>query len=156
MAPRNKPNTEDKQSDTSTDESAEDQAEDDSSDEDTGEDGESETEEADDTEEEMVVQEAPKPAMLQKPPVGVKSAIQPDTMMQKVEDAPPGKNPDDVSDHILDSPQAFGIWIDGKLHRFLKGKTQLTHRQKEACLTHDYVRANGASVLKLVKRPKAK
>lgn len=58
---------------------------------------------------------------------------------------------------ILSSPRDFGIWIDGKLHRFSKGRTPLTEEQHDACHTDSYVRDNGASVsYRPAKKVKAK
>lgn len=99
--------------------------------------------------EEVVVGSAPKAEAkkIAPPPVGVKNDVIPDT--QGDEDRDPDL--DKLSDHILDTPQSFGIWIGGKLHTFRKGRQRLTNEQKDACLSHRYVRDNGASVIKLVK-----
>jgi hypothetical protein len=52
---------------------------------------------------------------------------------------------------ILDSPQAFGIYIDyghGQvLKRFNAGKTPLNKIEEAACLSHKYVADNGAEVI---------
>lgn len=85
---------------------------------------------------------------IQPAPVPVKSQISPEPEEMKDQDADAQK----ISDHILDSPQAFGIWINGKLHSFKKGRQRLTNEQKKACLEHRYVRDNGASIIKLVRK----
>ena len=48
---------------------------------------------------------------------------------------------------LLDSPQAFGIHINGTLVRFRKGRTPLTPEQAEACERDSYVKDNGAEVI---------
>lgn len=57
---------------------------------------------------------------------------------------------------FLDSPQAFGIHINGVLVRFRKGRTPLTAEQAEACEKHSYVKDNGAEVIYRSKTTKAK
>lgn len=47
----------------------------------------------------------------------------------------------------LDSPRPFGVWSNGLLHRFPKGKTKLTPEQAAFLREHPYVADNGAEVI---------
>lgn len=47
----------------------------------------------------------------------------------------------------LDSPRGFGIWVNGKLRQFKKGRTPLTAEEAIACRADSYVKDNGAEVV---------
>lgn len=149
MAPRNKPKTgEDKAKDDSKTSAEEKDPAEKEGPQGSSQDAEDDSEDEEELEEESTVQPDSEPSdEMHEPPVGQASAIAPQAEPHAEDE---NAKSQELSDHVLDSPQAFGIWINGSLHRFKKGKTRLTHEQKKACLTDKYVRANRAQVLKLV------
>ncbi|HEY5084244.1 MAG TPA: hypothetical protein VII48_06985, partial [Rhizomicrobium sp.] len=48
---------------------------------------------------------------------------------------------------VLDSPRNFGVWINGKLHQFRKGKTPLTDEQHDHLARDPYTADNGAEII---------
>lgn len=161
-----KPADEAKKDDTVEEEKAEDQEEsqeDDSEQEDTDE-SDAEDGEDEGSEDKTVLD----PAAETDPETGLQKARVTNSQVEPAKAAPkPNRvkvdnataqaasdKPDDMSDSYLDSPQRFGIWIDGALVQFNKGKTRLTNKQKAECLVNRYVADNGAHVAKLVRAKK--